>query len=294
MIRLSEPQLICARALGDWTALWLAADPLVKFAMSKLGCGDEDALQQGRLAAGLAIRSWAPEKGAFSTHITTQVIGAIRDWLRAAHNGGVGSRRQRADDQAVELISLDAPAEVNVSHDLGEDQGGETHLERLTYDDLDDFDSINTVMLKLDTRGQLNTALDRLPPDDSKFLREVMRAGGVTAFSRLTGMRWQTTSRTLARIVQKLVRGQRRTCYNHHTGSKFLPGGEDFGAYRWQRAMLGPSIKVESSIHSTGCPWADWSWKPTRADVRNGAAPRSVGYPWSAGARRLLGKKAKK
>lgn len=301
MSRLTEVELQRARALEDWNALWLAADPWVKFAMSELHCGDDDAFQCGREAAGRAVRTWCPEKGAFSTHIKNRVRGELLKWLNAQGSAGVGSRRQARDKHIIQVISLNDPFHPSPSfygmtaEDALEAEG--THQDNLTYDDLDDFESINAALIGLDARGQLLAALDRLPSDESKFLREVMRHGGISAFSRAVGVPQPTVSTRVTRIVKKLSDNRWKTWYIQGTGKRssrgFLPGGEDFGAYRWQRAMLGPSIKIESSIHSSGNPWADWSWKPTREDVRNGSEPRKIGYPWSAGARKILGLKAK-
>jgi RNA polymerase sigma factor (sigma-70 family) len=275
--------------------------------MAELRCGYEDAWQEGRLAAGLAIRSWNPDQGAFSTHVASRVRGALLNWCNSKDTMGVGSRRQASQDRQISVISLHDPALSPGNFDSADDVDARpTHLDNLTYDDIDDFDSINALIQTLDVRGQLLTALDRLPSDESKFLREVMRRGGVTAFARAVGMAQATVSRKVFRIVQKLLNGRRKTCYMDTTevpvsetgqarrsvvrNRRFLPGGDDFGSYRWQRAMLGPPVRVESSLHSGGCPMADWSWKPTAEDVKNGAEPRRGGYPWSAGAKKLIGR----
>jgi DNA-directed RNA polymerase specialized sigma24 family protein len=306
MTRLTDAELRIALDRQDWNTLWLAAELWVKFVMASLQCGDEDALQEGRLAAGLAIRSWNPARGAFSTHVASQVRGALLNWCNSHATAGVGSRRQAADDIPISVISLHDPALSPGNFDLTDDaEARPTHQDNLTYDDIDDFNSINALIQTLDVRGQLLTALDRLPSDESKFLREVMRHGGVTAFAKAVGLAHSTVSEKVFRIVQKLSDGLRKTWYIDTTGvpvsetgrsrpsvvrnRRFLPGGDDFGSYRWQRAMLGPSVRVESSLYSGGCPMADWSWKPTPEDVKRGAEPRRMGYPWSAGAKKLMG-----
>ncbi len=121
MARLTAEQLIKAHALQHWNTLWLAAEPLVKFAMAELGCGDDDAWQTGRLAAGGAIRTWNPARGAFSTHIATQVRGALLKWLNEQRTGGVGSRRQTEENNAPEMISLNDAADVPTNYEVNDE-----------------------------------------------------------------------------------------------------------------------------------------------------------------------------
>lgn len=264
--RLTDDQLKIAHALEDWDALWLAAEPLVKFAMSELRCGDEDALQEARVAAGTAVRSWNPVKGAFSTHVTTYARQAILDWLRGEAGRGIGSRRQFAENVTPEMISLNDPAEAPSD----EDDDRPTHLDRLTYADIDDSTEFEALMHS----GQLQVWADQLlrfiPDEEAEFFRNVVRAGGVRPFARLAGLPVMTTQDLLVRVMGKLSVHRAKTCYNRGTG----PTGQEQNGNFWRK-------------HHVGNPWADWAYKPTAADLAAGASPRDGAFKWSLGALRM-------
>lgn len=263
--RLTDAQLETARALEDYETLWLAADPIVKFAMAERNCGDEDALQEGRLAAGLAIRSWDPAKGAFSTHIANAALGAITNWLNQEATGGIGSRRVASEGFAPDTVSLYDPADG-----ADEDDERPTRLDRLTYQDLDN----PTEFEALAQSGELQNMADRmlrfLPDEDAQFFRAVTKAGGVRAFAKAANRTPMSVSRQLKAIMAELALHSAKTCYNRETGSTGQEKNGQF--YRTQHV---------------GNPWADWAYKPTPEDIARGAAPRDDSFKWSEGAVRL-------
>jgi RNA polymerase sigma factor (sigma-70 family) len=89
------------KAAQDWKSLWSQALPLVKHTVSKLIASGrltseqatDDLLQEGNLAAGRAVRTWDPDKGAFSTWIVRAAHGAILDHIQRTSSGMVGGRR---------------------------------------------------------------------------------------------------------------------------------------------------------------------------------------------------------
>lgn len=261
MTRLTDEQLQTARALEDWDTLWLAADPWIKFAMSELRCGDEDALQEARLAAGQAVRSWDPAVVAFSTHVNTYARGAILNWLQAQQTAGVGSRRVAAEGAALDTISLQDPADVD------EDGDHATHMDRLTYADIDD----STEFEQLARDGGLQIMADRLlrflPDEEAAFFRAVTKAGGTRAMSQATGAPRGAIRGRLERIMEKLATHAPKTCVIRETGRTGQENNGQF--YRTQHV---------------GNPWADWAYQPTEADVAAGASPRDDAFKWSLGA----------
>lgn len=80
--------------------MWEQALPLVKSTISRLirqrrltaDQATGDLLQEGTLAAGRAVRTWQPDKGAFSTWVVNNAQGALMDHLRRVSNGLVGGR----------------------------------------------------------------------------------------------------------------------------------------------------------------------------------------------------------
>lgn len=280
MTRLTDDQLKAASAAADWNTLWLEADPWIKFTMSELNCGDDDAYQEAQLATGKAVRTWDPQIASFGTHIVNQVRGALLNWINGQNNAGVGSRWQAAEAMPVEVISLNDPADAPGTVEEDDDVPA-THLDRLTYEALDDSTEFEKALLTLEPTEEIKRALTFLPTDESKFFREVMNAGGTRAFHRATGMPQKTVSDHMVRITQKLSAQQQKSCYIRNTG-------------------LGRSVS-EQSLNGrhyitapTGNPWADWSYHPTAADLAAGSAPRDGNYPWSAKGRALMGLRPRK
>lgn len=99
--RLSHAELAAARQRQDWGLLWEQAIPLAKLAVRRLmekgslapGQSTEDLMQDALLAAGLAVRKWQPEKGAFSTWVMARARGQVLDSLAACNSGMIGGRR---------------------------------------------------------------------------------------------------------------------------------------------------------------------------------------------------------
>lgn len=100
MNRLSAPELSAARKAQNYKLLWEQAIPVVKFAISRLVqsgrvdrsyCSD-DMYQAAYLAVGATVRSWEPDKVAFSTWIVARAQGAALDYLRGQASGMVGGR----------------------------------------------------------------------------------------------------------------------------------------------------------------------------------------------------------
>jgi RNA polymerase sigma factor (sigma-70 family) len=98
--RLPAQELSAARKAQNYRLLWEQAIPVVKFAISRLiqsgrvertSCSD-DMYQAAYLAVGASVRSWEPDKVAFSTWIVTRAQGAALDYLRYQASGMVGGR----------------------------------------------------------------------------------------------------------------------------------------------------------------------------------------------------------
>lgn len=267
MTRLTEDDLKIARAIEDWNTLWLAAEPLIKFAMSELRCGDEDALQEARLAAGAAVRSWDPLKGSFSTHVISCARGTILKWLNS-DNRGIGSRRQADEGVACDVISLNDPVATAWHED---DDERTTHLDCLTYDDIDDSTEFEQLMRSGELQNWADQLLRFIDEVDAEFFRAVARAGGTRAFAAAHGLPVMTVQDRKRKIMAALTVHREKAWYNSGTGS----GGPN------------PAHNGRWSIQeSVGNPWADWSYKPTDADVAAGALPRDDRFKWSDGARR--------
>lgn len=99
MPKLTADELAAAHDRQDWGALWLAAAPLVVFTIEGMISKGElaptswangDLRQEAQLAAGLAVRSWSPLEGAFSTWIVLRIRGAVLDALRREFKRGFG------------------------------------------------------------------------------------------------------------------------------------------------------------------------------------------------------------
>lgn len=100
MNRLSAPELSAARKAQNYKLLWEQAIPVVKFAIGllvqsgrvdKTYCSD-DMYQAAYLAVGATVRSWEPDRVAFSTWIVARAQGAALDHLRGQASGMVGGR----------------------------------------------------------------------------------------------------------------------------------------------------------------------------------------------------------
>jgi RNA polymerase sigma factor (sigma-70 family) len=130
MRKLSHEDLRAARDRQDWNTLWLQSIPLVKFSIKKMmseGEVDpfwarEDLLQEGMLAAGLAVRSWDTIEGAFSSWVTLKVRGHLLDHLNRNATNGMGGK-----DADVTVASLH-----EIAHRTEESET--TRQDELAYD----------------------------------------------------------------------------------------------------------------------------------------------------------------
>jgi RNA polymerase sigma factor (sigma-70 family) len=123
----SADELRAAHQAQDWRLLWEQALPLVKFTITRLirsgrldsSFSSDDLLQEGNLAAGAAVRSWHPDKGAFSTWVMRRVHGAIQDHIRREAGGMIGGRRAHGSTTALDE-SLTDGTEITVELDRQE------------------------------------------------------------------------------------------------------------------------------------------------------------------------------
>lgn len=97
-----QDELAAYRAIGDWEKLWEATVPLVKLQYGRMvrsGVvpepafkGDDEWLHAGILLAGEAMRTWEPEKGAYSTYIIATLTWGYRRVLEKSWRGGLTAR----------------------------------------------------------------------------------------------------------------------------------------------------------------------------------------------------------
>jgi RNA polymerase sigma factor (sigma-70 family) len=142
---------------------------------------DMDMIQEGNLAAGKAVDSWNPDKGAFSTWIVSNVRGAMLDYLNESNKGGVGSKSSDAVMMDMEEGVAYAAETTGTTDTPGaKTEGAITRGELLTYDgirigeDLEGtsayaphgFESQET---QYET-GRLEAALTHLPDRDAYIL----------------------------------------------------------------------------------------------------------------------------
>lgn len=153
--------------------LWLAARSLVKFTIKRMiqrgelaptRWMDGDLIQEGMLAAGLAVRSWDTLEGAFATWIPLQVRGHLLKTVTGENNGGVGGSRRQGFTS-----SLQDPFKTETSN--GDDEEDEddkvSKLDMLTYPDDEVIPSPETAM----NRETALRLLDRLGPFDRDVIR---------------------------------------------------------------------------------------------------------------------------
>lgn len=91
-------ELARMRKAGDILGLWLHVTPLVVNVAKRLQRAEQtpsaellDLIQEGSIAAGQAVKSWDPDKGALSTWVVARARGAMLDYARSpkARSGGV-------------------------------------------------------------------------------------------------------------------------------------------------------------------------------------------------------------
>jgi RNA polymerase sigma factor (sigma-70 family) len=148
---------------------------------------DMDMVQEGNLAAGRAVDSWNPAKGAFSTWVIAHVRGAMLDYLNESSKGGVGSKS--SDALMVDMEEGVAyTSETTGQHDTpGSIQAGAiTRGELLTYDGVmvgEDVEGASYTPYGFESQDvqadaeRLARAVDRLPAIDAEALRAYYGVG---------------------------------------------------------------------------------------------------------------------
>jgi RNA polymerase sigma factor (sigma-70 family) len=174
--RLSHAELVAARTRQDWDLLWEQAIPLAKLAVRRLmeeGLLDpyhsrEDLMQDAMLAAGMAVRKWQPEKGAFSTWVMVRVRGAALDSITAAATGMVGGRRS-----GVTVVSMHG--EGHTSYAENEEEDAEFALEYpVVPEGLGDPAEEAS---NLQTHSHVEALIGSLPEKDADMLKRIYGLG---------------------------------------------------------------------------------------------------------------------
>lgn len=187
MKRLSAEELRAARKAEDYRTLWEQADDLCKFAVSSMIRGGmdkqyatDDMLQEARMGAGKAVRTWDPAKGEFSTWITGRARYAISDHIRRLLNGMVGGR----DVQGTTGEYHDyAPCEKEQAEDITSRES-DILFGRYVLDQLDDFEEVQLLRMRYGFDGEPMSV-----PEIAKAMGQPLR----------------TTERMLKNIQEKLA-----------------------------------------------------------------------------------------
>lgn len=151
MKRLSAEELRAAKKANNINLLWEQADPLCKYLISYVirkgmdpAYATDDMLQEARLAAGLSIRTWDPDKGAFSTWVGRRVQGAIADHIRRQSSGMVGGRSAEGTTGSyVDVTPCERPNGEAIAL-----QQGEAARAHLLLNQLDDFEEVQAIRLR--------------------------------------------------------------------------------------------------------------------------------------------------
>lgn len=250
MLKLSQDELVRARLLGDWDTLWTAAIPWVKFVVSTMG-QDEDLTQTGHLAAGQAVRTWDPDKGAFSTHICNCVRGACQTYLSTRDSGGIGSSWQRRQGKAVEMVDMQLELDEEAP-DLSE----------LTYEATgavpEGYGDAGAELQRETAKEAIRGLLEKLTPMEAYALR--------IAFGDQT-IKSNTSHRRMAqRSIKKLAQFQ-KSSYIRDTGLNLRVQQTHVRASRhpgFWNGLVSVMGDVSAWRESKGRVWNDWSWKPER------------------------------
>lgn len=178
----TQEELAAAKARSDFETLWRAAIPLVKMQygrMVKAGIvpGEEEWLQEMMLIAGEAMRTWDPEKGAYSTYIISHVRTGIRNSMERANRCGITA----AHGVPVTVVGTSDVRPGVSPDDETEDDG--TFNAVLSYGGLverdrrPDFSDIPEGLgdpadeaVRLEQQARLTAALACLPPEEREAL----------------------------------------------------------------------------------------------------------------------------
>lgn len=280
-MRLASNELALARDAEDWTTLWKAAMPWVKFVISSMARQgvDEDLLQEGNLAAGAAVRSWDPDKGAFSTHICSYVRFEMLKHLNEQKAHGTGTRWLAESGQPVELVPVEAEGEEDAEP------------QELTYADTghtpEGFGDPGIELQRQTAIETLQKLLATLAPEDAANLsdfygviasttaeRAPQDPSTVREWARKKGLPLGTAHRLISAAKRKLEQS-RNSRYIPPTGHTTLEGPTGRSAHRthaWAdrhpgfwNGLVGVMGDVSAWRESTGKVWNDWSYRPKAA-----------------------------
>jgi RNA polymerase sigma factor (sigma-70 family) len=296
-MRLTTNELALARDAEDWSTLWTAAIPWVKFVISSMGRQGliswpharrarkelrKEVLQEGSLAAGGAIRNWDPDIAAFSTYICLRVRGDLINYLNEQKAQGLGTRWLAETDQDVELVTIHADPE--------EDEDGEEIAPyEPTYADTghvpEDLADPETELERQAQPAGLRGLLARLAPEDAANLRDFYGISistdaeqapseptSIRDWAARKGLSRMTAHRLVAAAERKL--GQKQNSRDIPDTGNAVKGPQGRESYRWHIPahwqhpfFFGGFLEIIQHgsawlLKATGMVWNDWSWKP--------------------------------
>lgn len=163
--RATARRQLWGRALG----LVLAAEAKIRkrYELDEI---DPDMVQEGNLAAGKAVDTWDPAKGAFSTWVSVNARGAMLDYLNERNKGGVGSKSSAA-------VILDMEEGVASSPEMtgGEDMPGMRQEGQIPRGDLLTYEG---VQIGAAIEGQGYTPEDFESPERLALIERIRDAIG--------------------------------------------------------------------------------------------------------------------
>lgn len=206
----TQEELAGAKARSDFETLWQATIPLVKMQygrMVKAGTvpGEGEWLQEAYLIAGEAMRTWDPEKGAYSTFLLSHVKQTLARRVRADSRVGITG----AHDAQIRVIGIGDVRPGVSPDDETEDDG--TFNAVLSYGGLverdrrPDFSDIPEGLgdpadeaVRLEHQARLTAALACLPPEEREALIAT-QTESQPAYAERTGIPLRTVKRRCAR-----------------------------------------------------------------------------------------------
>lgn len=192
-------------------AAWLESLPVVWATLTRMRAAgeiqqrlDDDILQEGYLAAGLALRRWTPERGPAAPLIAAYVRGRVLNHLNTQHNGGIGSGRQK-----VQMFHLPetAPLPGTNSDNLPPD----SPADGLIYaEPPDGFDDPAVALEREALLKQVRFAVELMDAEDRDMLKALYGLDGepVTLNEYATRQGWaiRTAGRLRVRALERLRR----------------------------------------------------------------------------------------
>jgi DNA-directed RNA polymerase specialized sigma24 family protein len=274
MARLTIEQLKALRAEGNWKELWTQAIPWVRFTASMLRTDEmEDLIQDGLIAVGKEIKNWDPDRGHLSTFVKTVSRNAMLWHI---------TRKDRRRDASLELHDDGDVLEDGVLRRAGPTYSDTVHTP-------EGFGDPATEIGRLFSRSAAETLLQQLDAYDSLVLREhfglpvLEQEGNQDATSsalakaqglpvRTYGWRKDRAQRNLAEVQERFYINNTMSIYppeDRQPHRTHIPADERHPGF-WN-GMAEAMGDVDAWRESTGTVWNDWSWKPTEADIENGA-----------------------